>query len=53
MTVAAAALDPDRLRREWADCRRRTEELDPGGYPSKETERLFSELSHRSAADAQ
>jgi len=47
MTLAALAEDPDRLRREWNECLRRTDELDPGGYPSEQTEQLFGELSRR------
>jgi LysM repeat protein/DNA-binding SARP family transcriptional activator len=46
MQVAAAAGDADRLRREWGDCQRRMDELDPGSVPSARTERLYSELSH-------
>jgi len=47
MQVAAAAGDADRLRREWRECQRRVDELDPGSAPSPRTERLYGELSHR------
>jgi DNA-binding SARP family transcriptional activator len=45
MQVAAAAGDADRLRREWRECVRRIDELDPGSSPSPRTERLFGELA--------
>jgi hypothetical protein len=45
MQVAAAAGDGDRLRREWGDCRRRMDELDPGSAPSARTERLYGQLA--------
>jgi len=45
MATAAASGDRTRLRREWDECRRRISELDPGGLPSPETERLFDHLS--------
>jgi len=45
MQVAAAAGDGDRLRREWSDCRRRMDELDPGSAPSARTERLYGQLA--------
>jgi LysM repeat protein len=45
MQVAAAAGDADRLRREWRDCQRRIDELDPGSTPSPRTERLYGELA--------
>ena len=45
MQVAAAAGDGDRLRREWAECQRRIDELDAGKAPSARTERLYVELS--------
>jgi len=45
MATAAAAGDRTRLRREWDECRRRVNELDPGGLPSHETESLFHRLS--------
>ena len=45
MQVAAAAGDGDRLRREWAECQRRMDELDSGAAPSARTERLYGELS--------
>ena len=47
MQVAAAAGDADRLRREWGECQRRMDELDPGSAPSARTERLYGELSQR------
>jgi len=47
MRAAAAAGDADRLRREWADCLRRTDELDPGSLPAEETEALYAELRRR------
>jgi LysM domain len=47
MQVAAAAGDFDRLRREWRECQRRVDELDPGGFPSPRTEHLYGELSQR------
>jgi DNA-binding SARP family transcriptional activator len=52
MRVAAASGDHDRLRREWNDCCRLVEELDPGGQPSERTERLFLELARRTPAAA-
>ena len=51
MATAAASGDRTRLRREWDECRRRVSELDPGSYPSQETERLFDHLSRESAND--
>jgi DNA-binding SARP family transcriptional activator len=47
MQVAAAAGDADRLRREWRECQRRIDELDPGSTPSPRTERLYGELAQR------
>ena len=47
MQVAAAAGDADALRREWRECQRRVDDLDPGGTPSPRTERLYGELSQR------
>jgi LysM domain len=47
MQVAAANGDADRLRREWRDCQRRMDELDPGSTPSPRTERLYGELAQR------
>jgi DNA-binding SARP family transcriptional activator len=47
MQVAAAAGDADRLRREWRECLRRIDELDPGSTPSPRTERLYGELAQR------
>ena len=45
MQVAAAEGDADRLRREWRECQRRIDELDPGSSPSPRTERLYGELA--------
>ncbi len=47
MQVAAAAGDADRLRREWRECQRRVDELDPGSSPSARTERLYGELAQQ------
>jgi DNA-binding SARP family transcriptional activator len=47
MQVAAAAGDADRLRREWRECQRRIDELDPGSSPSARTERLYGELAQQ------
>ncbi len=47
MQVAAAAGDIDLLRREWAECQQRVNELDPGSLPSERTEQLFAQLSAR------
>jgi DNA-binding SARP family transcriptional activator len=47
MEVAAAEGDADRLRREWRECQRRVDEVDPGSSPSSRTERLYGELSRR------
>jgi DNA-binding SARP family transcriptional activator len=47
MQVAAAAGDADRLRREWRECQRRVDELDPGSAPSPRTERLYGELAQQ------
>lgn len=47
MQVAAAAGDADQFRREWRECQRRIDELDPGGSPSPHTERLYGELSQQ------
>jgi DNA-binding SARP family transcriptional activator len=52
MQVAAAAGDADRLRREWRECQRRIDELDPGSSPSPRTERLYGELSERTLVGA-
>ena len=35
MQLAAATGDADRLRREWVECQRRVDELDPGSLPSE------------------
>jgi len=47
MQVAAEAGDADRLRREWLECRRRVDELDPGSLPSEATERIYADLRRR------
>jgi DNA-binding SARP family transcriptional activator len=47
MATAAVSGDRARLLREWDECCRRISELDPGGRPSQETERLFVQLSRR------
>jgi DNA-binding SARP family transcriptional activator len=47
MEVAAAEGDADRLRREWRECQRRVDEVDPGSSPSSRTERLYGELSRK------
>jgi DNA-binding SARP family transcriptional activator len=52
MQVAAAAGDADRLRREWRECQRRVDELDPGSSPSPRTERLYGELARRTLVGA-
>jgi hypothetical protein len=52
MQVAAAAGDADRLRREWRECQRRIDELDPGSSPSPRTERLYCELARRTLVGA-
>jgi hypothetical protein len=44
MVVAASSGDTRRLQREWDDCRRLMDELDPGGLPSDATERLYERL---------
>jgi len=44
MEVAAEAGDSDALRREWEDCRRRVDEIDPGSCPAPATEQLYTEL---------
>ncbi len=49
MRAAAGAGDGDRLRREWHECCRQVDELDPGGMPSVETEMLYGKLVRRSA----
>jgi len=46
MQFAATAGDADRLRREWVDCQRRVDELEPGSLPSERTERLYGQLRH-------
>jgi DNA-binding SARP family transcriptional activator/LysM repeat protein len=52
MRAAAAAGDSDWLRREWVDCQRRSEELDPGSLPSESTERVYAELTRRAPEKA-
>ncbi len=52
MRVAAVAGDADRLRREWVECQRRVDEIDPGGLPSEATERLYADLRRRIPAHA-
>jgi LysM domain len=47
MRLAAETGDADRLRREWAECQRRVDELEPGGLPSEATERLYVDLRRR------
>jgi len=47
MQVAANAGDADRLRREWQECLRRVDELDPGSLPSEATENLYADLCRR------
>jgi DNA-binding SARP family transcriptional activator len=44
MEVAAEAGDTDALRHEWEDCRRRVDEIDPGGSPAPATEQLYTDL---------
>ncbi len=47
MCIASEEGDLDHLRREWTDCRRRSEELEPGGAPSYRTEQLYVSLVRR------
>jgi DNA-binding SARP family transcriptional activator len=47
MRAAAACGDADSLRREWLDCQRRVDDIDPGALPSEETEHLYHELTRR------
>ncbi len=49
MQVAAAAADAARLHAEWLACLRMVDEVDPGGFPSPQTERLYGELRRRLA----
>jgi DNA-binding SARP family transcriptional activator len=51
MQVAAAEGDADRLRREWMECQRRVDALDPGSSPSPRTENLYGELARRVSVD--
>ena len=44
MATAAASGDMSSLKREWNECRRRVTELDPDGFPSPQTARLFNRL---------
>lgn len=44
MRVAAESGDGDRLHREWVECRRRVDDLEPGSLPSVQTERLYADL---------
>jgi DNA-binding SARP family transcriptional activator len=50
MRWAAATGDADRLRREWFECQRRLDELDPGCLPSGDTEKLYAELVRQVSA---
>jgi hypothetical protein len=50
LTLAASSGDFARLRREWLECQRRVDELDPGCLPSEATTRLFTELSDQLSA---
>lgn len=50
MQVAAEAGDADRLRREWVECQRRVDELDPGSLPSEATERIYADLRRQAPA---
>lgn len=52
MEVAAAAGDAGRLHREWLECRRQVDEVDPGGVPSAPTERLYAHLRDRLTSGA-
>jgi len=47
MRWAAARGDTDRLRREWRECQRWVDELEPGAVPGAETEQLYAELAAR------
>jgi LysM domain len=47
MRLAGETGDADRLRREWAECQRRVDELEPGSLPSEATERLYVDLRQR------
>jgi hypothetical protein len=49
MRWAAESGDTDRLRREWIDCRRMVDDLDPGSVPSARTEALYAELTRRTS----
>lgn len=50
MRLAAETGDADRMRREWMDCQRRVDELEPGSLPSEATETLYVELRRRISA---
>lgn len=52
MRAAAAAGDADRLRREWDNCCRQVDDLDPGAMPSEETELLYGRLVRRAETPA-
>lgn len=52
MELAAESGDADRLHREWVECQRRVDELDPGSLPSEATERLYADLRRRVPAGA-
>jgi DNA-binding SARP family transcriptional activator len=47
MRAAGAGGDRDQLRREWEQCRRRSEELEPGSEPTERTGRLYRDLSRQ------
>lgn len=47
LKTAAAAGDGDRLRREWNDCQRRTDEMGSDFAPTVRVRRLYAELSER------
>lgn len=50
LRLAAASGDAHRLQREWNECVRQADELDPGTLPSAKTEQLFVLLRSRLAA---
>ncbi|MGH9081886.1 MAG: AfsR/SARP family transcriptional regulator, partial [Acidimicrobiales bacterium] len=47
MEIAAAGGDAGRLHREWQECVRLVDEVDPGSLPSEATERLYDALRRR------
>lgn len=53
MVAAARGGDGARLRREWLECQRRVEELDPGTAPSASTEHLYQQLRRELAAPSE